>query len=236
MSDLAVELEHRAGSLHLQASLTMKVHRAALFGPSGVGKSTLLRILAGLLRPERGRLLHNGRTMLDTEAGVNLPPQQRGIGLLPQGTALFPHLSVEENLRFGLRRLPAHERQRRVDELAAMLGLEPLRQRTPGRLSGGERQRVALARALAPRPDLLLLDEPFSALDGKQKDALWETLDPYLSEHGISTLLVSHDAGEVWAYSDAVIRMESGTVSACGPPSSMLSQERQRALRLFGAS
>ena len=236
---LAVELEYRAGSLGLRARFGLRLtdgeDRGALFGPSGSGKTTLLRILAGLVVPDRGTVRLDGRVLTDKEHGVQVAPGQRQIGLVTQSPALFPHLTVEQNLRFGLRELPEAEQRRRVEELAELLGLALLRSRLPERLSGGERQRVALGRALAPEPRLLLLDEPFSALDMESKAALWAVLDQYLRARGIGTLLVSHDAGEVWARAQTVIRMEGGVAMQQGPPSGMLRRERERALEQLQA-
>ncbi len=164
-----------------------------------------------------------------------MPPGARGTGFLTQGGALFPHLSVEANLRFGLRRLPDREQQQRISGLLDLLGIEKLRDRRPARLSGGERQAVALARSLAPQPRLLLLDEPFSALDGDRKADLWAALTPWLLEHRVATLLVSHDAAEVWAQAETVLRMDAGVAVEQGPPAAMLGRERERVLRQLGA-
>ena len=230
-----VDLRHQAGTLTLRACFTLNADRAALFGPSGSGKTTLLRILAGLQRPQRGAIRLGDHLLTDTSARIHVPPGARGTGLVTQAPALFPHLSVEANLRFGLRALDRAAQQHRLLELFALLQLEPLRTRMPGALSGGEQQRVALARALAPQPRLLLLDEPFSALDGARKADLWAALDPYLRERNIRTLLVSHDPGEVFASAQTVIRIETGLATQQGPPALILAQERQHTLRQLGA-
>ncbi len=227
---LAVEVAHRAGSLRLQASFASNCDRLALFGPSGSGKSTLLRILAGLLRPDQGTVVLDGRVLTDSGRALLLAPGVRGIGLVAQSPALFPHLSVTDNLLFGLRSLPHTIQAERVRELSALFGLHALADRRPARLSGGEQQRVALARALAPEPKLLLLDEPFSALDALAKAAIWRALEPYLHARGIATLLVSHDAGEVWTHAETVIRMDAGQVIGTGSPAAMLLSERALAL------
>lgn len=241
---LAVEVHHRAGSLHLHAAFAIGEGRAALFGPSGAGKSTLLRILAGLVQPDRGLVILEGHVLTDAAHGQRVPPGvARGIGMATQAPALFPHLTVQENLLFGLRG-PAKRRgsssveprtaQERVDELITLLDLAPLAKRKPALLSGGEQQRVALGRALAPRPRLLLLDEPFSALDTTHKTLLWSRLDPYLEKHRIASLLVSHDAAEVWTRAQTVIRIENGQATRQGPPATMLAQERGQVLKQFG--
>ena len=228
---LAVDIRHQAGSLALQARFEIAASRTALFGPSGVGKSTLLRILAGLISPNAGSISLEGRPLLDTFNKVNIPAGQRQIGLLTQSGALFPHLSVEANVRFGLHSLSQQEQSRRSEEVLELAGLNKLRSRLPARLSGGERQRAALARALVPLPRLLLLDEPFSALDAAHKAELWAALDLYLTRHQIATLLVSHDTGEVWASAESVVRMENGIATETGPPAIMLRQEREAILQ-----
>ncbi len=233
MSALLVDVRHRAGALTLQAQFELTASRTALFGPSGAGKSTLLRILAGLTLPESGRVVLDGRVLANTQAGIAVPPGARGIAFLTQSPALFPHLTVERNLRFGLRTLPANEQRSRIGELGSLLGLETLLGRLPERLSGGERQRVALARALATRPRLLLLDEPFSALDGAAKARLWAVLEPYLAQHGMQSLLVSHDAAEVWAWAERVVRIVDGVATEQGMPQEMLLRERELVLRQF---
>ena len=231
---LSVDVAHRAGSLCLQAAFTVESDRLALFGPSGSGKSTLLRVLAGLVRPDSGTVLLGGRVLTDTgkDSGqaLLLAPGARDIGFASQNPALFPHLSVVDNLLFGLRGLPRAVQAERVGELSALFGLKALADRYPARLSGGEQQRVALARALAPEPKLLLLDEPFSALDALAKAAVWQALEPYLRARGIATLLVSHDAGEVWSHSEVVVRMDAGQVIGTGSPAAMLLSERALAL------
>ena len=233
---LELHLEHQAGALALRAKFTILAEHTALFGPSGAGKSTLLRILAGLERPARGSILLEGRCLLDRRLRVDVPPARRGLGLVTQANTLFPHLSIEGNLLFGLRGLAAATQRERVEEAAATLRLEALMHRKPPHLSGGEQQRVALARTLVRRPRMLLLDEPFSALDGAGKAALWAALMPLLKAHRIATLLVSHDAGEVWSRSESVVRMEGATATEQGTPAAMLAREKAAVLEQFGAS
>ncbi len=234
MQTLTVDVEHTAGLLPIRATFTVSAARAALFGPSGAGKTTLLRMLAGLVHPRVGFVKLGDRVLFDSAQRVCVRPGERAIGLLAQSPALFPHLSVEENVRYGLHRLPPSEQTTRTEHLYELLGLAGMRKRLPGRLSGGERQRVALARALAPEPQLLLLDEPFSALDATTKATLWGDLDPYLRDRSIATLLVSHDPGEVWSYAETVIRVEAGIATEQGSPSRMLERERALALRQLG--
>ncbi|GLU32155.1 ATP-binding cassette domain-containing protein [Trinickia caryophylli] len=186
----------------------------ALYGPSGAGKSLTLRTIAGLLTPLRGHVRINGRTLFDAAHGIDVPPERRGIGCLFQHYALFPHLSVRENVAFGLtswyRRRLSNDARKRVEDLLERFGLESLaRSRTDG-LSGGQRQRVALARALACRPDLLLLDEPFSALDPSLRSDLRRYLDEVLREWRIPAMMITHDVDDVTALADVAFVIEQG--------------------------
>lgn len=186
----------------------------ALLGPSGAGKSTILRIVAGLEAPDAGRVLVCG------EEVTGLPPQRRGVGLVFQSYALFRHLTVRENVAFGLsvRRRPKAEIEARVDELLERVQLSHLGRRHPGQLSGGERQRVAFARALAVQPRVLLLDEPFAALDAKVRRELREWLVRLHDETHLTTLLVTHDQGEARELAGHVVVMLGGRVAQAGTP------------------
>ncbi|ATB26627.1 Fe3+/spermidine/putrescine ABC transporter ATP-binding protein [Melittangium boletus DSM 14713] len=188
-----------------------------LFGPSGAGKSTVLRCLAGLERPDHGRVLFHGEPWCDTRARVFLPPQARRVGLLFQDYALFPHLTTERNVQYGLGALPESERRERSRALFSLLGLGGLEHRLPRELSGGQQQRVALARALAIRPRLLLLDEPLSALDAPSREHLRGELRRLLRELGIPTVVVTHDRLEALALGDDLVAMEAGRVCQVGP-------------------
>jgi molybdate transport system ATP-binding protein len=200
----------------------------ALFGPSGCGKSTILAAVAGLLRPVAGRIALDGATLLDTAARVMLPPERRRCGVVFQDARLFPHLSVETNLRYGLRRAPreAAERGPGFEEVVALLGVGHLLGRRPRALSGGERQRVALGRALLSRPALLLMDEPLAALDAPRRA---EVL-PFLARLRDTTaarvpiLYVTHALEEVDALADRLVLMESGRVLAEGPTEALLAR------------
>jgi molybdate transport system ATP-binding protein len=189
-----------------------------LFGQSGAGKTTLLRMLAGLTLPKRGQIKVGGETWFDSEAHINLPPQRREIGLVFQDYALFPNMTVRENLSFAL----ANKKQSdRVDELIEMMQLGALQHRLPATLSGGQKQRVALARALVRRPKLLLLDEPFSALDADTRIRLQDEILRLHRALGITTLIVSHDLGEVYKLSDRVLLIEQGKISRNGVPAAV---------------
>ena len=197
-----------------------------LFGPSAAGKSTLLRILAGLATPQQGRITLDGQTLLDTSRRILIPPGRRNIGFVPQRAALFPHRTVAENIAFGLRHLPQPERSLRVDEMLSLVDAQSLRDRKPERLSGGESQRIAIARALAPRPRLLLLDEPLAALDAAAKPQIIDCL----RRSGIPILYVSHDLSEIWSLPAQTLLIESGRITAFGPLQQVLAPYRQRLL------
>jgi molybdate transport system ATP-binding protein len=188
-----------------------------LFGPSGCGKTTVLRCLAGLERPDRGVIRCGSDVWFDAGRRLCLRPQRRGVGYLSQDYALFPHLTVGQNVAYGLDQVPAAERNRRVHELLGLLGLGGLERRLPRQLSGGQQQRVALARAVARRPRLLLLDEPLSALDAPAREQLRRELRRWLAAMGVPTLLVTHDRGETLALGDAVVLMAGGRVCQSGP-------------------
>jgi iron(III) transport system ATP-binding protein len=182
-----------------------------LLGSSGCGKTTALRAVAGFVTPDAGRVRIAGREV--SSAASVLPPERRGVGVVFQDYALFPHLDVAGNLAFGLRRLGAAERRARVAEMLALVGLEGAGERFPHELSGGQQQRVALARALAPAPALLLLDEPFSNLDPDLRETLALELREILKRAGTTTLLVTHDQYEAFALADTVGVMERGRIA-----------------------
>lgn len=216
--DLAIDKTLAAGGRRftLSARLAADVPRLALFGPSGSGKSLTLRALAGLLAPDAGRIVVAGRTLFDAASRVNLPARARRVGFVFQHHALFPHLTLRENVAFGLRRLlrplrPAEGR--RVDEILESFGLAELADSRPRDLSGGQRQRAALARALVTAPDLLLLDEPFSALDTPLRTRLRTELAAVLDRYAVPAVLVTHDPGEAAGFAQAVALLRSGRVA-----------------------
>jgi thiamine transport system ATP-binding protein len=185
-----------------------------LVGPSGCGKTTTLRLVAGFEAPTEGEVRIGGRSM----AGV--PPEERDVGVVPQQYALFPHMSVRENVGYGLtfRPVAGESNEERVDDLLDLVGLAGLGDRDPAALSGGQRQRVALARALAPNPDLLLLDEPMSALDARLRERLRREVRRVQRELGVTTVYVTHDQEEALAVSDRVAVMHEGRVEQIGTP------------------
>lgn len=194
-----------------------------LFGPSGSGKTTALRCLAGLDRPQRGHIRFGDETWFDAKCGILVPPQRRQIGYLFQEYALFPHLTVEHNIGYGIRGIGNAERRTRIAEIMDLLGLAGLEDRYPRQLSGGEQQRVALARALVCRPRLMLLDEPLSALDLPTREQLRHELRHWLSELEVPGIVVTHDRVETLALGDYVIVMDHGCVRQCGPPQDVFS-------------
>jgi molybdate transport system ATP-binding protein len=213
MDALRVELAHPLRDLALELTLEAGPGTLALAGPSGAGKTSLLRAIAGLLRPVRGRVEVAGRTWLDTARGVFVPPERRAVGFVFQDYALFPHLTVEQNVAFGGRR--------RVAELLAALHIDALAKARPRELSGGERQRVALARALAREPDVLLLDEPLSALDAATRSRVREELRPLLRAQRLPTLLVTHDYLDAAALADRVGVLVEGRIVQIGTPAEL---------------
>lgn len=228
MSDVA--LRHRQGVFSLDVEFSLAPQWTVIFGPSGAGKSTILRILSGLTPPQSGRIEIVGRTLLDTVKKISLPTGHRSIGYVTQQAALFPHLTVEQNVAFGIRHLDRACRAARVAEMLSTFGAEALAGRRPAQLSGGERQRVALARALAPQPTLLLLDEPLAALD----DASAHDILARLLALDLRVVYVSHDLTEIWRLPASVILLEAGRIAATGPLRAVLAQHRDRLLQLLG--
>ncbi|MER8232514.1 ABC transporter ATP-binding protein [Streptomyces sp. NPDC094049] len=189
---------------------------AAVLGPSGCGKTTLLRVIAGFVAPDAGEVVLGGRTI--SGPGVHVPPERRGVGIVAQEGALFPHLSVARNVAFGLVGAGRAERRARTAELLALVGLGEYGDRMPHELSGGQQQRVALARALAPRPALVLLDEPFSALDSALRAGLRSDVRGALRAAGATAVLVTHDQEEALSVADRVAVVRDGRVAQCGTP------------------
>jgi len=188
----------------------------ALFGASGAGKTSIVHAIAGLVRPREGRVVIGGRVLFDSAAGIDLPVEARRVGLVFQDARLFPHLTVEGNLRFGWRRAPARVSEAEVTHIVEMLDLQPLLQRRPARLSGGEKSRVALGRALLAAPELLLLDEPLAALDAARKADILPYLERLRDEALVPVLYVSHAVDEVLRLADSVVLLKDGHVAGEG--------------------
>jgi molybdate transport system permease protein len=214
---LEVAIEKQVSRFRLAVEFTADGAPLGLLGPSGSGKTMTLRAIAGLETPDRGRIVLHGRVLFDSARGVNVPARERKIGLLFQSYALFPHLTVAENIAFGLHPLPESERARRVAQQLSAAHLDDLANRYPASLSGGEQQRVALARALAVEPEALLLDEPFSALDTHLRSALERQLRETLETYRGSTLFVSHNLEEAYRVCGELVVLERGSVAARGP-------------------
>lgn len=195
-----------------------------LFGPSGSGKTTLLRCLAGLEQPETGAITFDGVVWCEASSRRWMPPQARHIGYMPQDYALFPTHTVAGNIEYGLSDLSAHEREARVGELIELLGLQGLEAAKPGQLSGGQQQRVALARAIARRPNMLLLDEPLSALDAPTRSRLTGELRALLMRVNIPSVVVTHDWAEALALGDMIAVMQGGRILQTGSPQDVFSR------------
>ncbi|MDO8673275.1 MAG: ABC transporter ATP-binding protein, partial [Dehalococcoidia bacterium] len=208
---------------HLAAvdDVTMVVEageRIALLGPSGCGKTTTLRLIAGFEKPDRGNIEIGDVVVADAASGRWIPPERRGVGMVFQDYALFPHLSVAENVGFGLAKLPRAKKEARVDDMLQLVGLSGLGGRNPHQLSGGQQQRVALARALAPNPIVLLLDEPFSNLDAELRAQMRDEVVHILSSIGATALLVTHDQQEAFAFADRVAVLHEGRLEQMDTP------------------
>ncbi|WP_075215154.1 molybdenum ABC transporter ATP-binding protein [Mongoliimonas terrestris] len=224
---IEVDVSHRQGGFHLEAAFKGGDGITALFGPSGSGKSTLIALIAGLRRPERGRIVAGDRVLLDTEARVFVRRNRRRIGLVFQDALLFPHLTVRQNLLFGRLFTPRAERRIRLDPVVETLGIGALLDRRPATLSGGERQRVAFGRALLASPRLLLMDEPLAALDQARKAEVLPLIERLRDEFRIPILYVSHAVEEVARLAATVVMLEAGKVTAVGAPADVLRPVRQ---------
>jgi molybdate transport system ATP-binding protein len=206
-----------------------------LIGENGAGKSTVLNLISGLLSPDRGEISLGERVLFSSSGRIDLPPEYRNIGHLFQSYALFPHLSVFENVAFGLRcrNLPKEIITRRVREFLGEMELESLSAEPVGRLSGGQRQRVALARALVLEPDLLLLDEPLAALDEKSRSAIRKELRRSIAAAKIPAVIVTHHFQDALSFGDQVCLMEQGRIIAAGPPADLMKDRDNAFLSSF---
>jgi molybdate transport system ATP-binding protein len=231
---LRLEAQLPLRSIELDLRLEVKPGETlALAGASGAGKTTCLRVIAGLARPLRGRVDCGGDIWLDTEHRISLPPEQRRCGFLFQEYALFPHLRAWQNVAYGLADLPRGQRRARAHELLERFGLEGLADALPRRLSGGERQRVALARALARRPRALLLDEPLSALDPATRAGAARELAAVLAEAGVPALLVTHDFEQASLLGDRVAVLDRGRIAQMGSPEELVASPRSASVADF---
>ncbi len=208
---LHIAFTHSFGKASVEMEADLGPGVTAFFGPSGAGKSTALNVIAGLLRPKSGRVTFGDRVLFDSASGVHVPPSKRRIGMVFQEARLFPHMTVERNLTYGAPNKDG------VPDMAALLGLEGLLTRQPATLSGGEAQRVALGRALLSKPDILLMDEPLSALDQARKEELLPYFERLRDQSNLPIIYVSHAMDEVARLADRMLLMEQGRVIANGP-------------------
>lgn len=226
---LELALDRRLPGFHLRTQFVIGDGITALYGPSGSGKSLTLLAIAGLIRPTAGTIRINGRTVFDANAGIDLAPHLRRVGLVFQEYALFPHKTVSGNLSFGLPRgTPKSQAADRVNETLHLLRLDSFAQHYPYQLSGGQRQRVALGRALIGRPEILLLDEPFSALDPAVRETLRQELLQMLADYQGTILLVTHDLQEAYLMASTIAIIDGGKVLQMGTREEVLHQPRTR--------
>lgn len=219
MPVLSLQCQHRfATGFDLDVAFVVNHRFTVLLGPSGSGKTTVLNLIAGFVRPQHGTIRLGNRTLVQTEQRIGLPPEQRHIGFVFQDSLLFPHRTVEGNLRYGQQRRAPGARRLEFERVVEVLEVGPLLQRYPRNLSGGERQRVALGRALLSNPDLLLMDEPLASLDGPLRDRVLTYLERAVAEWNIPTLYVTHSAEEVRRVAEWVVVLNAGRVVETGPP------------------
>ena len=213
---LRIDIAKKLGEFALQASFNSEGRVTGLFGASGAGKTSLINIIAGLLRPDRGVVTLDGETLDDTSAGKHVPPYRRRIGYVFQDARLFPHLDVRHNLDYGRRMNRLAEDAAQFKRVIDLLDIGALLKRRPGQLSGGERQRVAFGRALLSKPRLLLLDEPLGALDEGRKLEILPYLVRLRDEAGIPMVYVSHDAAELRQLATQIVMLKGGRITAFG--------------------
>ena len=214
-----------SSAFRLDCTLEVPAGFTVLFGTSGAGKTSVLDCIAGIKTPDSGKIAINGEAMFDSAQGLNLWPSQRRLAYVFQSLALFPHLSVSENVAYGLRHEPKNAATERSRKMLAQFGIEQLQARRPGDLSGGERQRVALARSLVTDPRVLLLDEPLAALDRPTRKKIVDDLRGWNAAQKVPILYVTHSVREALALGERVLVIEHGRVVASGAPSELLNPE-----------
>jgi molybdate transport system ATP-binding protein len=225
--EVSLRIRKRSGrDFELDIAVALPPGITILFGPSGAGKTTTLDCIAGLVQPDEGRIATRAHVLFDSEAGINLSSQLRKVGYVFQDLALFPHLTVQGNVEYGLSRLAGEQRKQRSAAILESFRIAHLRERRPGQISGGERQRVALARALVIDPTILLLDEPLAALDAVTKSKIVDDLRAWNHEHHVPILYVTHSREEVFALGDRVIVLENGRPVAQGTPHEVMNAPR----------
>jgi len=214
---LEVDIAHRLAAFELDIHFRTGRGLTALFGRSGAGKTSVVNAIAGLIRPERGRIVVDGSVLIDTERGIRVPAHRRRVGYVFQEGRLFPHLTVRQNLLFGRWFARDSAPAARLDDVVDLLGIAPLLDRRPGRLSGGEKQRVAIGRALLASPRLLLMDEPLAALDAGRKDEILPYLERLRDQASVPIVYVSHSVAEVTRLANTIVLISDGRVRAVGP-------------------
>jgi molybdate transport system ATP-binding protein len=212
-----VDIEQRLGAFELKVAFRAEAPIVGLFGRSGSGKTSVVNALAGTSCPQRGRIVINGETLFDSARGIDLPPDKRRLGYVFQDGLLFPHLDVESNLRYGLRRAPAAARVIDPAHVIQLLGLDSLLHRLPDKLSGGEKQRVAIGRALLAQPRLLLMDEPLASLDVPRQSEVLRYIEQLRDDLHIPIVYVSHAVAEITRLADTVVLLADGKALAYGP-------------------
>jgi molybdate transport system ATP-binding protein len=219
---LSIDIRHRLGSFPLDARFETGSGLIALFGRSGSGKTSIVNVIAGLIRPDEGRVAVDGVSLVDTARGVFVPPHRRRIGYVFQEGRLFPHLTVRQNLLYGHWFTPPAQRSDGLEHVLDLLGIEALLERRPGRLSGGEKQRVAIGRALLANPRLLLMDEPLAALDEARKAEILPYIERLREESRVPIVYVSHSMAEVVRLASSIVLLSDGKVAAAGPISEVM--------------
>ncbi|AEB08922.1 ABC transporter ATP-binding protein [Desulfobacca acetoxidans] len=223
---LAVQAIKRVNGFKLEVDWQIGNELAVLFGYSGAGKSLTLQLIAGFLQPDTGRITANGQVLFDSRMRINVPPQRRSLGYVFQDLALFPHMTVRQNIAYGATGLSRTEREQRVEEMLHIFHLEGLARKPPAEISGGQKQRVALARALIRRPQALLLDEPFSALDNPLRREMRRFLKQIHREFALPVILVTHDLLEATSLADTLLIYTAGKIAQRGSPQAIISQPR----------
>jgi molybdate transport system ATP-binding protein len=214
---LDISVKRLQGAFRIDTSfVTQGAGITALFGRSGAGKTSIINMVAGLIRPDEGRIVVNGSVCFDSEKGLNVPPEKRRFGYIFQDARIFPHLSVKSNLTYGMNLVPHSERFVAFDQVVELLGLEHLLSRRPAKLSGGEKQRVAIGRSLLTSPRLMLMDEPLASLDDERKSEVLPFIARLPKEFAVPILYVSHSVGEIRCLAAHLVIVESGRATAAG--------------------
>lgn len=223
------------GNFSIDVEIQFRSLRNVLFGVSGSGKSSILKMIAGFYEPDSGKVVVNGRVLLDTKKGVNVPIYKRNVGYIPQEYTLFPHMDVEANILYGAKAKGLKLNKDRFDFLIELAGLKSLLKAYPHQLSGGQRQRVSLVRTLLIEPDILLLDEPFSALDRPIRDELKELLVELLEDFRIPAIFVTHDLEEAYEFSEEIAILENGKIVQIGKREEVFREPESRSIaKLLG--